>query len=96
MNETLILIFAWMAGAILGAIFFGGLWWTIRKGLASMRPANWFFVSLLLRTGIALAGFYFVADGQWKRLLACLFGFLVARLAVTWLTRPTKVGRHAH
>ena len=61
MNETVTLVLAWVAGLLLGAIFFGGLWWTIRKGLSSKRSALWFLGSLLLRTSIALAGFYFVA-----------------------------------
>lgn len=88
MNETLTLVLAWMAGAALGAIFFGGLWWTIRKGALSRRPGLWFFGSLLLRMSIALTGFYFVSDGYWRRLLACLLGFVIARLVVMWLTRP--------
>jgi F1F0 ATPase subunit 2 len=25
---------------LLGVIFFGGLWWTVRKGLSSKRPAS--------------------------------------------------------
>jgi len=33
MNETLTLVLAWVAGGILGSIFFGGLWWTVRKAL---------------------------------------------------------------
>jgi len=41
---------------LLGAMFFGGLWWTIRRGLSSQHPALWFFSSLLLRTAIVLAG----------------------------------------
>jgi len=88
MNETLTLVLAWAAGAGLGAIFFGGLWWTVRKGVWSPRPALWIFGSMLLRTSIALAGFYFVSGGHWERLLACLVGFVMARVAVTWLTRP--------
>jgi len=75
-------------GVLLGAMFYGGLWWTVRRGVSSKRVALWFFGSLLLRTGLALAGFYVVADGDWQRLLLCLLGFVVARLAVTWLTRP--------
>ena len=90
MNEPLTLTLAGMAGAALGAIFFGGLWWTVRKACVSERPALWFFGSLLLRMGIALAGFYLVSGGHWKRLLLCLLGFIVARLAVTWLTRAPK------
>ncbi len=89
MNETLTLVLAWVAGGLLGAIFFGGLWWTVRKGVLSKQPALWFFGSLLLRTSVALAGFYFVSGGHWERLLLCLLGFVIARLVVTWVIRPS-------
>ncbi|OGV81109.1 MAG: ATPase F0F1 [Lentisphaerae bacterium RIFOXYA12_64_32] len=88
MNEPLTWVLAWVAGGLLGAVFFGGLWWTVRKGLSSERPALWFFGSLLLRMSIVLAGCYVVSGGHWERLLACLIGFVVVRLIVTWLTRP--------
>ena len=88
MNETLMLVVAWMGGGALGTIFFGCLWWTIRKGVASAQPAFWFLGSLLLRMSVVLAGFYFVGHGRWERLVACLLGFLLARFAVTHLTRP--------
>jgi F1F0 ATPase subunit 2 len=91
MNEILALILALilslLTGVLLGTIFFGGLWWTIRKGLSSKQPAALFFFSLLLRTGMAMGGFYFVARGDWRRLLACLLGFFLARILVTRLTR---------
>jgi F1F0 ATPase subunit 2 len=86
MNETLSLAPAFVAGVLLGAIFFGGLWWTVRKGVSSKRPALWFFGSLLLRTSIALAGFYFIGRGHWERIVVCLLGFVLARLIVTRLT----------
>ena len=95
MNETLPLMLSCLAGGGLGAMFFGGLWWTVRKGVSSQRPALWFFGSLLLRTAITLAGFYFVSGGHWERLLACLLGFVIARLVVTWLTRPSRE-THTH
>ena len=87
MNDTLTLIVAGAAGAALGAIFFGGLWWTVRRGVSSPRPALWFFGSLLLRMSIVLAGFYFVGRGHWERLVACLLGFILARFIVMRLTR---------
>ena len=87
MTETLTLMLAWSAGLVLGAIFFGGLWWTVRKGVSSPRPALWFFVSLLLRTAITLAGLYFVSRGHWQSLLMCLLGFVIARAIVIRLTR---------
>ncbi len=88
MNEALGLALALAAGVLLGAIFFGGLWWTVRKGVASRRPGLWFLGSLLLRTLFTLAGFYLAGRGHGERLLTCLLGFLVARLVVTRLTRP--------
>jgi F1F0 ATPase subunit 2 len=90
MHETLILALAGVAGLLLGAIFFGGLWWTVNKGVSSERPALWFLGSLLLRMSIALTGFYFIGHGHWERLLTCLLGFVTARLIVTWLTRPAR------
>ena len=89
MNTSLNIFFASLAGIGLGAIFFGGLWWTIRRGVSSSRPAMWFLGSALLRMGVVVAGFYFVGGGEWQRLVACLTGFLTARFAITWLTRPT-------
>ena len=88
MNETLTLVLALVTGILLGAMFFGGLWWTVRKGVSSKQPAFWFFGSLLLRTSIALTGFYFIARGHWERLLVCLLGFIMARLIMTRLTGP--------
>lgn len=89
MIEFSTLILALVAGLLLGAIFFGGLWWTVLKGVSSKQPAVWFFGSWLLRMSMILAGFYFVGRGHWERLVICLLGFLMARLVVTWLTRPS-------
>jgi F1F0 ATPase subunit 2 len=103
MNEPLMLVLAGTVGLLLGAVFFGGLWWTVRKGVSSPRPALWFIGSMLLRTGIVLAGFYLVGGGQWQRLLVCLLGFVIARFLVMRLTRtrvehsnsPAKEASHA-
>ena len=92
MADALRLVLALVTGLLIGAIFFGGLWWTVRKGFSSRQPALWFFGSLMLRTSIALAGFYFVARGHWERLLVSLLGFVVARLFVTRLNRAAEPG----
>jgi F1F0 ATPase subunit 2 len=88
-NEAFIFSLALLAGLALGSVFFGGLWWTVRRGLFSRNPAVWFFSSLLLRSVIVLGGFYFVGRGDWRRLLVCLAGFLVARFLVAHLARDT-------
>jgi len=91
MHETLPLVLAVVAGLLLGAIFFGGLWWTVRKSASARRPALLFTASLLLRMSIAVAGFYLVGRGQWQLLLLCLLGFVVARLIAVRLTRASGV-----
>jgi F1F0 ATPase subunit 2 len=71
-----------LAGAVFGVIFFWGLWWTVQKALTSGSPALWFLGSMLVRTGLVLSGFYLVSQGHWSRLVACLLGFLLARVVV--------------
>ncbi|MEO6095638.1 MAG: ATP synthase subunit I [Fibrobacteria bacterium] len=88
MNEFLQLMPAWGAGLGIGAVFFGGLWWTVRQGVASKLPAVWFLGSLIIRMGIAVAGFYLVSGHHFGRLLACLLGFIMARMAVNRFIRP--------
>ncbi|MDB5325678.1 MAG: synthase subunit [Phycisphaerales bacterium] len=95
MNETLNLIIGSTAGLALGAVFFGGLWWTVRRGVVSGTPAVWFLVSLFLRMGIALGGIYLVARSNGPRLAACLIAFLAARGVITWVTRPAARMIHA-
>ncbi len=86
------LMVALAAGSVIGGIFFGGLWWTVRKGVSSEQPALWFLGSLVLRASMTLTGFSFVSRGNWQRLLMCLLGFLVARPIVTRFTRPGDTG----
>ena len=87
MTEVLTLVLAWMAGGLVGVMFFGGLWWTVKKGVSAEHPALWFLGSLLLRLSITVAGFYFASGGHWQRLLACLVGFITAQRVVTWRAR---------
>ncbi len=87
MNEAPILAGNLFAGILLGTFFFGGLWWTIR----SRSPSQWsgllFSASFLLRMVVTVTGFYLVSHGEWRKLMACLVGFLLARIAITRLIR---------
>jgi len=101
MAETLAFLLTATGGLLLGVFFYGGLWWTVRKGLGSPCPALWFLASYLLRTGIVLAGFYALSSGRWQRLLVCLLGFLAARFFVMRLCKtagpdnPVREAGHA-
>ena len=87
MSETTGILSAALAGMLLGVFFFGGLWWTVRKTLSSRLPALWFSGSFLVRTAVVLVGFYFVAQGDWRRITGCVAGFLGARMFVVRFTR---------
>lgn len=94
MNDPDIWVLAGLAGVGLGVIFYGGLWWTVRRGLSARRPALWFGCSLLLRLGLVAAGFHLVGAGHWPRLVPCLIGFILARILVLIATAK-KEARHA-
>ncbi len=79
MTEWILRAGALLAGVALGALFFGGLWWTIRRSLHAAHPALWFSGSLLVRSVAVLAGFYGVAGHDGARWLAAVCGFVLAQ-----------------
>ncbi len=95
MPAILLLILSLGAGVILGMIYFGGLWYTVRKLPGTQKPASTMFWSFALRTGIVMTGFYFVMGGHWERLVAALLGFilvrevLIRRIGTRTITQPT-------
>ncbi len=91
MTESFTVLLQLVAGISLGAIFYGGLWWTICARPGRLR-AVWFVGSFLLRALFVLVGFYGAARGGWRGLLACIAGFLVGRVVVTRFTgvKPDK------
>lgn len=87
MNNMLNITGLLIVGFVLGVLFFGGLWFTVRKALASKIPALWFFFSFILRSAIILFGFYYISLGNWQKILVCLLGFIVARYVVKYVTK---------
>jgi F1F0 ATPase subunit 2 len=73
---------AFFAGVLLGSLFFYTLWFTTKKGLLSTHLAHWFIGGLLLRMGIALSGFYLIANDDWRRLALCILGFIIGRMLI--------------
>ena len=93
MNEVLYMVLAFISGLALGAVFFGGLWLTVKKAVNTKLPALWIFSSFFIRMGITLTGFYFISSGSLKRLLICLAGFIVARFLVIHVTKTIQERR---
>ena len=83
MGETLKVSGAVLGGVALGAFFFVGLWWTVRRGVASAHPAVIFLGSMILRTLVVMLGFYCLGRGDWRNVAGSLAGFVAARFIVT-------------
>lgn len=93
MTDPLNRALAGLAGVVLGTIFYGGLWWTVRRGVSARSPALWFTGSLLLRLGLVATGFYWVGAGHWPRLVTSLAGFILARILVLLVTAKWEARR---
>jgi F1F0 ATPase subunit 2 len=79
MNDLVSLMIALVAGMALGAVAFGGLWWTVRRLPTAKSPALLTVGSLVARLGISILGFYLIGAGSWERLLASLAGYILVR-----------------
>lgn len=91
MSEAIIIPVILIVGILLGIFFFGGLWWTTKRGLVSKYPALWFLGSLLIRIGITVTIFYFISRDHWERALFCLLGFIIARSIIMRFTQVPDI-----
>lgn len=80
-------ILAFITGIVLGVFFFGGLWITVKKAIASKTPAIWFFTSFVLRVSVVIMGFYYILPTGWQGLIFSSIGFIIARFAVAYYTK---------
>jgi len=71
------LCFAVGVGA--GALYFGGLWLTVRDLHTAARPQLRLVLSFLLRMALLLAIFYLLTDRGCVAMLAAMAGLLVSR-----------------
>lgn len=86
MTGVVPLLLAGAAGVGLGALYFGGLWLTVRALPHSGRPVVLIAGSFLVRMAVIAGGFYPILGAGWDRLLACLAGFVLVRVVVvSWL-----------
>ncbi len=74
-------------GVLLGMVFFGGLFWTVQRGLQSQRPALTFVVSYFVRIFFVAICFWWMASHQWGSLPTCLCALVATRSVFTRLTR---------
>jgi F1F0 ATPase subunit 2 len=78
-TNVLHLLMAFLVGMGAGVVYFGGLWWTVRRLPFARRPALLTLGSFFVRTGISLTAFYLASGGRWERILISLLGFIILR-----------------
>jgi F1F0 ATPase subunit 2 len=81
-GDVVLLASAFAFGAALGALYFFGLWATVRR-VASRGATLWVPVSFVLRLAVLLAGLYWIGADDWRRWAAALGGVIVVRQAIT-------------
>jgi F1F0 ATPase subunit 2 len=79
---------ALLAGILAGSVFFGGLWWTVKRLATAKHPALLMVGGAVLRTGLVLGVFLLAGRDHLDRMLAALVGFVIARIVIVRLTRP--------
>ncbi|MDB9348267.1 ATP synthase subunit I [Nodularia spumigena] len=79
MNNIIYLLIALPLGFTLGIFYFVNLWLTVRQIPTTQWPFRLIVGSFVGRTSITILGLYLIMDGNWKRMLISLFGFVLAR-----------------
>ena len=77
------LLWGFVAGLALGAVFFLGLWATVQRVNSSRSSGALVAVSFVLRFALVAGGLYLVVRGGSWPLIGSLFGILAARVLVT-------------
>lgn len=78
------LLWPFCAGAIIGAVYFASMRWTVDRLVRARQPMIWLLGGAGVRIALVLPLFYIVMAGEWQRLLACLAGFVAVRMFATW------------
>jgi F1F0 ATPase subunit 2 len=94
MSELLPLLISFLAGGALGAVYFTGLWATVRRVPEAKHPMLLLGLSLAARMSLLLAGLWLIgSDGHWERLVAAMVGIVLARFVVMRRLPPQETPR---
>ncbi|MDD4951347.1 MAG: ATP synthase subunit I [Desulfovibrionaceae bacterium] len=87
-----LLILSPVWGAVLGLVYFGGLWLTVTRLAGAKNPRRLWALSFAARLILSLAGFWAALRVGPAALFLCLAGFLVLRAV---LVSRAGTGREA-
>jgi F1F0 ATPase subunit 2 len=87
---------AFALGLVLGAAYFGGLWWTLARMGRWRRPAVALAASFAVRAVLVLAALAAIATRGLAPLGAAFVGFVAVRVVASWrLARDRAPGGNA-
>jgi F1F0 ATPase subunit 2 len=58
--------------------------------VTAKRPGLIFMGSFFFRISITLIGFYYISNGNWKKLVICMVGFIAARYVIMQVSMKYK------
>jgi F1F0 ATPase subunit 2 len=89
MNSAQLLL-SFLTGVIVGGLYFGGLWYTVRRLPTTRHPALLAVGSFTLRLALLLAAIYFLTTTHWSSVFSALAGILLARTLLIRRWGPEK------
>lgn len=91
MLNTVFVIACLAAGVVLGVLYFGGLWLTVRRVVEGRWSKTMLLMSFAVRAALILIGFYVilqVGGARWEGLALSLLGFMGTRLTLQRTLSP--------
>ena len=70
-------------GVLLGLLYFGGLWTTVRRLPGVSRPKTLLVSSFLVRLALVLAGMWWILQSDLVAFFLCLLSFFLVRVVMT-------------
>ncbi|MEX1315958.1 MAG: ATP synthase subunit I [Synechococcaceae cyanobacterium] len=89
MDSPISLALAFAVGALMGGLFFTGLWFTVQRLPQAGNPLRLMLGSAALRLGVVLPSLALIAEDSWGRLGMAFLGFLAMRTLLILRWRPT-------
>lgn len=80
--QLYMVILSIVTGITLSAIYFGGLWYTVKNIESLHRPYFLVIGGYLVRTATVLFGFYYLLIYHWSYLMAALPAFIITRQVI--------------
>jgi|LGVE01.1.fsa_nt_gb F1F0 ATPase subunit 2 len=81
------MILGFIGGILLGIVFFGGLYWTVKKVGRVKYPGPLMLMSAVARMSVLLFGIYFLGGNAINQVLAVLVGVVLVKFVMIFKVR---------